>query len=419
MSDDWRHSWKNWSDSGTPTHPDSPAGGSGPGGSRLPGPLGWDVGHAFSPDLSSLLTPPHPSSPASRNAFFEPVQFDVLERADAVRQALKAAPRYIPAALLEATGQELYAIVQGIIPAVLLALAIIACTTTLGAAAGAAVGALAGGVGAAPGAVIGAEAGLDVGLVLLNVLGIGFLVAYIGQSLLEAASAAGEAVKEAWGAIDDPKTKQQRIDHAAHRFADAVAFVFRGVLQGIVAFLLAKGTAAAASRVAELVGKLRASKIGAGFAEWVERNWQALVNEPKLRRQEVPGGAGTESAALAALKAAGEARRQQSYRDIAAHEKEFAAKEAEARNAGDNRRAGGYKAKVTEAVGERSATEFMEKNHPDFVMDKGFQPGKGFDQVYTKYDAAGNPVEMKLVEAKGPGAQISTDSREGRQRGTG
>jgi hypothetical protein len=347
--------------------------------------------------------------------FFDPLQLDVLERADAVLKALNAAYQYIPAALLEATGQELYAVVQGIIPAVLLALAIIACTTALGAAAGAVVGFLAGGVGAAPGAVLGAEAGFDVGLVLLNVLGIGFLVAYIGRSLLDAAVTAGEAVKEAWGAIDDPKTKNQRIDHAAHRFADAVALVFRGVLQGVVAFLLAKGTAAAASRVAELVGKLRASKIGAGFAEWVERNWQGLVNEPKLRTQEAAGGAGAESEAFAALKAAGEARRAQSYRDIAAQEKEYLAKEAAARAAGDNRQAGGYKAKVTEAVGERRTTEFMEKNHPDFVMDKGFQPGKGFDQVYTKYDAAGNPVEMKLVEAKGPGAELSTDAAKGPQ----
>ena len=48
-------------------------------------------------------------------------------------------------------------------------------------------------------------------------------------------------------------------------------------------------------------------------------------------------------------------------------------------------------------------------------MDKGFKPGTGFDQVYTKYDEAGNPVESMIVEAKGPGATLSTDAAKGPQ----
>lgn len=178
------------------------------------------------------------------------------------------------------------------------------------------------------------------------------------------------------------------------------------------------GTSAAASRVGELVGKLKASKIGAGFAEWVERNWRGLVDEPKLRTEKADGGGAVveESGALANLKAGGQARRRQSYKDIDSYEKKFAEKEAEARQAGDKPRAGGYKSKVTEAVGERAAATYMETNHPDFVMDKGFtKPGQGFDQVYTKYDAAGNPVETMIVEAKGPRATLSTDAAKGPQ----
>jgi hypothetical protein len=35
--------------------------------------------------------------------------------------------------------------------------------------------------------------------------------------------------------------------------------------------------------VPELSARLRASKLGAGFAEWIERNWAALVESPKLK----------------------------------------------------------------------------------------------------------------------------------------
>jgi len=417
VDDEWRNWWGNWSDSGTLAHPNSPAGGAGLGGSRRPGPWGSNENLALPPVpvLSSIV--PHPSAPAARGSYFHLPHIDMLERALAVYDALDQSKRYIPGALKEATGQELYAVVEGIVPALLLALGVIAVTTAIGAAAGAVLGALAGGVGAAPGAAVGAEAGVDAGLFLLNVLGVGFLVTYIGTALLKAIKTAGEAAGEAWGSVDHPKTKTRAIDRAAHTFAKALAWVFRGVLQGVVAFLLAKGTEAAASRVGELVGKLKASKIGAGFAEWVERNWRGLVDEPKLRLEKGAGGAGAveESGALATLKAGGEARRTQSYSDIDAYQEKFAEKEAEARQAGENRSAGGYKAKVTEAIGERAATEYMQTNNPDFVMDKGFKPGTGFDQVYTKYDEAGNPVESMIVEAKGPGATLSTDAAKGPQ----
>jgi hypothetical protein len=35
--------------------------------------------------------------------------------------------------------------------------------------------------------------------------------------------------------------------------------------------------------VPELAAKLRSSKLGATFAEWIERNWSELVNNPKLK----------------------------------------------------------------------------------------------------------------------------------------
>jgi hypothetical protein len=404
--------WEDWFQSpqtGTLAHPDSPAGGSGTGAARPPIPLRYSWTDA---------TLPHPDSPAARQITWqvELRRLAIQNRARAVYEALTSAPKYVPRALYDATGQELHEIVAGIIPGLLMLLGVLAATTALGAAAGAAIGALAFGAGAAPGAAIGAEVGFDIGVALLEYLGLAFLVAYIGKSLLRAASVAGGAIQMAWRSADNPSTQRTVIDRAAHRLAFAVGLVFRGVLQGIVAFLLAKGTAAAASRVPELIGKLRSSKLGAAFAEWVEKNWTRLLNEPKLKTEETGAGAGAgESAAVTALKTEGATRRTQSYKDIDAYEQTYSAKETQARQAGENRVAGGYKAKVTEAVGERSATEYMEKNHPDFVMDQGFKPGSGFDQVYTKYDAAGNPQEMMIVEAKGPGAELSTDAAKGPQ----
>ena len=41
---------------------------------------------------------------------------------------------------------------------------------------------------------------------------------------------------------------------------------------------------AAAGRVPELVTKLRASKLGAGFATWIERNWASLFKNERLKQ---------------------------------------------------------------------------------------------------------------------------------------
>jgi hypothetical protein len=41
--------------------------------------------------------------------------------------------------------------------------------------------------------------------------------------------------------------------------------------------------------VPEVVAKLRASRLGAVFAAWVERNWKRLIAEPRLKDTSVPG----------------------------------------------------------------------------------------------------------------------------------
>jgi hypothetical protein len=276
VADDWRSEFRNRSYPGMLIHPDSPAGGSGAGFARAPGgPDGY---------CGPLAGVPRPDSPAAQ--YFpwqlELPRIDLQERTVAVWQAITLARRYVPEALRNATGQELHEIVAAIVPGLVMLTGILAASTALGAAAGAAIGALAFGVGAAPGAVAGASLGFEAGVVILDFLGLAFLAGYIGKSLMEASVAAGEAVQTAWHSVDDRGTQQTEVDRAARRLAFAVGLVFRGVLQGIVAFLLARGTAAAAERVPELITRLRKSKLGGSFAAWVERNWKALIANPRL-----------------------------------------------------------------------------------------------------------------------------------------
>lgn len=273
----------------TPAHPDSPAGSGGGGFFGLPGPL---FGERRTENI------PHPGSPAGRLYVWdlELPLIEVAERAAAVYRSITQASGYLPAALLRATGMELHAIVAGIVPGLLIFLGILCASTVLGAAAGAAIGLLAGGVGAIPGAVVGAEIGAQAGIALLNYLGLAFLAVYVGTSLIEAGHLAAHAVQRAWAAADKPSAlREHEISAAAREYAEAIALVFRGVLQGVVAFLIARGTAAAASRVPELVSNLRSSKLGEGFAVWIEKNWKGLIENPLLEARGTfggPGGAG-------------------------------------------------------------------------------------------------------------------------------
>jgi hypothetical protein len=254
-------------------HPDSPAGGTGPGRSRVPG--------YSSAEPSDV---PHPDSPAGRMFDWSALaRIDIDERARAVLDAIRVARRHAPAAILEATGLEFGAMLDGLLPGLLLCLCLVAATTAFGSAAGAAIGALALGIGAAPGAVFGVSAGFEAGLALLEGLGLAFLVAVIGTSVAEAARLAHLAVREAWHSVDEPASRWFHIDHAGRTLAAAAGALMHGVLQGIVAFLLAKGANAAASQVPELVAKLRASRFGEGFAVWVERNWASLIQNERSR----------------------------------------------------------------------------------------------------------------------------------------
>jgi hypothetical protein len=272
----WRDWTRSWSSAGQHVRPDAPLGGGGPGTFRRPGPHGAERGAA------SRL--PHPDSPAARTIDWGRLgALDRAERIEAVYEAVRRSARFIPGEVQRATGEEVHAVIAGIVPGLVVALGIAALTTTSGAVVGAALGAFAGGLGALPGAVAGGALGAEAGVWILEWLGLGFLAVSVGRSLGLAGRQAELAVQKAWGAVDSRVSRELAIDEAAAGLARAVAYVVRAVLQGIVAFLSSKGAEGVQARATELTAQLRGSRLGARFATWVEQGWQRLIVNPKLQ----------------------------------------------------------------------------------------------------------------------------------------
>ena len=99
-----------------------------------------------------------------------------------------------------------------------------------------------------------------------------------------------------------------------------------------------------------------------------------------------------------------------------AHEQRFQQRLDEARAAGANADTlGAHQAKLTEVQGERAATQHMLQNHPDLELARGFASGTGYDQVYVRRNPDGTIAEIVIVEAKGPGAGLSTGAAKGDQ----
>jgi uncharacterized protein DUF6861 len=230
-------------------HPDAPAGGGGPGHFTSRKQYG---------DSSVMAYHSHDDL------------WDIARRTQNLYLAYTLArDKYAGAMILEETGQGLQEILEGLIPGLLTALIVVAGSTGVGAALGGAIGFLFG--------------GLDAGLALLNYLGIGFLIIYVAEHLGEVLGLIRSGIVRAWNAGKGTKSECDDLEEAAREMARALAVLVRLILEGIVAYLLEKGVSAVTSRVGELVASLKKSKFGKGFAEWVEKNVERLINDPRLK----------------------------------------------------------------------------------------------------------------------------------------
>lgn len=205
---------------------------------------------------------------------------------------------YGPQAVIEETGKRIDDIMEGLLPGLLMVGCVVGVCTLLGGVIGGAVGFLAFGAGAAPGAAIGAEVGFDAGMALVTWVGLGFLIVYVAESLGEVSSLMVEGVGLAWDARGKPPAARAAGVHAgAKKMGRAIGVFVRVLLEAIVLYLLEKGAPYVAARLSELVGKLKASKLGSGFAEWVLKNYRGLIEDPKVnpKLRTKKGGAPTET----------------------------------------------------------------------------------------------------------------------------
>jgi uncharacterized protein DUF6861 len=273
--------------------PDAPAGGGGPGRFTSRKQLGTMSVLSLHSQSGPRDAKDSPWVSRMNQSFAESANVDILDdiwdkgkRAKNVVTAYTLArDKYVGSMIFEETGRGLQELLHGLIPGLLMMLVAVAATTALGAGIGGLIGFCFGGVGAVPGAAVGAEIGFDFGLWLLNWLGIGFLIIYVGKHLAEVLNLLSSGVERAWSAGKGQKSEREDIEQSAKEIARAVGVLVRLILEGIVMYLLEKGTAAVVKQVGELAGKLKESKLGKGFAEWIEKNYQALIDDPRINRK--------------------------------------------------------------------------------------------------------------------------------------
>lgn len=221
----------------------------------------WIPSHDFARSLRGVVN----SGSISHNIADKIGIADFLDRVgelwDDFRTAVALSTKYIP----EAIGRHVEAAILGVLESIVQMLVIAAAILAISTAVGAAVGALAGGVGAAP----GAAAGFEVGMVLLNWLGLGMLVVWIGQALIKVGSAFGSFLGAVWSARGDAK----KLDLAAHQFAEALGTLCGVLLEALVMYAVSLGATKA-------IGGLRGTRFGKAFNNAKAGEW---LNE-RVRR---------------------------------------------------------------------------------------------------------------------------------------
>ncbi|RME25321.1 MAG: SH3 domain-containing protein [Deltaproteobacteria bacterium] len=183
---------------------------------------------------------------------------DAIERAGQLiedfQTAISLSGAYIPAAVARHVEQSLRNLLQGVLLLAAGAVVLLAVTTAVGAA----IGALAGGAGAAP----GAAAGFEVGLALCEWLGLGFLIAWIAQSVAAIGAAFASFIGSVWNARGD----QKALDTAARQLAEAIGVTAGVAVEALVLYAAAKGIPA-------VLGVLRGTRFGEAIGESRLARW--------------------------------------------------------------------------------------------------------------------------------------------------
>lgn len=213
---------------------------------------------------------------------------DIFKRVDRVKAALDLAPE-LALQMLQADFADLnLELVWGIFKGLLqdVALYVGGCTAA-GTVLGAGLGALAGGVGAIPGAAAGGTLGFEVGTIVLNVIGIAALMEMVFKYMPQVIEYYQTGMKMAWGPdklpplsnSGMPVSNSSDVRMAAMEVAKGHKILIYALLMGMVAYLLRSG-GSAQKLMAEVAAN---SRLGPKLAQWIAKNEQKLLNNPRLR----------------------------------------------------------------------------------------------------------------------------------------
>jgi hypothetical protein len=179
-----------------------------------------------------------------------------------LRQAWgRACTEYFKDAALKHCGEDASTLLDSLIPGLVFTLKVYLGTVGAVTLLGAGLGSLAGGAGAVPGAIAGAKLGNVLALAVLEVMGAGFLAAYIVAHIKDAKNAISAGCSTAWDAEGSPAA----VDLAARQIADGLGVLMSLVLQALIAYALKKG-------VGPALEKLKKTRSGQALGDWLRRN---------------------------------------------------------------------------------------------------------------------------------------------------
>ena len=183
---------------------------------------------------------------------------DVVERMgelwDDFAKAISLAGQYIPEALADGFFEGIRSALMALAEMLLISAVILAVSTAVGAS----IGALAGGAAAAP----GAAAGFELGMLLLEWMGMAFLIAWIGDALIGVGSAFGGFLAGVWNA----RGNEAALDAAAQELAQGLGLLLKTLVEAIILFGVGKGLGYA-------VGKLKSTRFGEALGETALARW--------------------------------------------------------------------------------------------------------------------------------------------------
>ena len=189
---------------------------------------------------------------------------------------------YAPARITARIGVTVQELMRAFLPGIGIMLLILGTTTLLGATIGAALGVLAGGVGALPGAVVGGDLGLDAGFLVLDMIGIGFLLKDLISELPKVYVYITGGINKTWNAGHNPHVPASKdIEEAAGLFADALTEFMVILVEGLLTYLLGRSAFSKGGKLFSKIKDVRTLEGSAALAFRADEILQAMRRSPE------------------------------------------------------------------------------------------------------------------------------------------